>query len=46
MPSAAPRIFPSLDLALAALLAVVAVAETLANDSAPNPALRALLAGL
>ena len=46
MPPAATRIFPPVDVALAALLAVAAVAETLANDSAPEPVLRAAIAGL
>jgi signal transduction histidine kinase len=40
------RAFPPVDVAVAALLAVAAVVETLANDSAPDPALRATLAGL
>ena len=46
MPPAATRILPPVDVALAALLAAVAVAETLANDSAPEPVLRAAIAGL
>jgi signal transduction histidine kinase len=49
MPSATARVsrvLPPVDVALAALLAVAAVAETLANDSAPDPVLRATLAGL
>ena len=40
------RVLPPVDVALAALLAIAAVVETLSNDSAPDPVLRATLAGL
>jgi signal transduction histidine kinase len=40
------RVLPPVDVALAALLAVAALVETLSNDSAPDPGLRATLAGL